>query len=267
MRKKYETKLLCYAKRVFSMKYAGALLLVLIPLYSILYTPYPTFAASPSPTASASANPLKQKIEALKQEIASKAANLKAEIKEKLQNKAYFGPIIEVKDNSITITLKKNPKVVLVNEYTEYQDQSKLKKKQLTLKSLSPDDYIVALGDVDDKNNLTAKKIIKIDPLKQSSHRAVWGQIQSSQNPTITIKLKDGKTQSISIDEETQIFLGDKEASFVDIKVNKYLVASGKMDGNTLEASYIYLIPTTGFTLPQNVKPSTPASPSASPKK
>ncbi len=235
--------------------------IVLLFLLIALLLPSPTFAADASPSSA-----LTQKIDLLKQEIASKAAQLKSEINKKLQNRVYTGQISEKTDNKLSIITTKGQKMILVNEYTDYQDQTKTKKTPLSLKLLAKDDYIVALGDIDDKNNLTAKKIIKMEKPK-NTNKVIWGQIQSANNPIITIKGVNSQKINITTTDNTTFSLGNNEASFIDAKINKFLVVSGPSTDDKITANYIYLIPTLGFIRPEKRISTQSATPAASVKK
>jgi hypothetical protein len=156
---------------------------------------------------------------------------------------------------------------ILVNEYTEFQDQSPKKTKHLTKDDLIDNQsYIIALGDVDDKDILTAKRIIRITPPKFNK-KTVWGQIQSVNNSNIIIQTKDNKKVTLETSDDTFFDLNNQDASIKDVKQNKYLVAVGT-GTDRLDASYIHLIATTGYFKPQSSPtPSPTASPSAKPKK
>lgn len=244
----------------------------LILVFSILYTVYGfgvsiAFAAEAATKSAA----LTEKINALKAEVASKAAALKAEVNKKLENKAYVGIISQLESGKIIITTFTGDKNVITNEYTSFQDTTSAAKKtkpKLESKDLKTGDYIASLGDVDDKESLIAKRIVKVK--KPSVLPATfWGQINSVSNSTITIQSRDGNKISISTTPQTLFSLGREEASINDVKVNKFLSGvSTQIKDNKTEAKYIYLIPSSGYFKPDKMKVSTAsASPSAKLKK
>lgn len=231
---------------------------MLATCYLLLATP--TYAVQ---QASPSAN-LLDKINALKKEIASKAADLKHEVSKKLQNKAYAGFISQISDFTVILGDKKT---ILINEYTDFKSKFKSQKMKLTLKDFATDDYVVALGDVDDKNQLKARVLIKTQALATDSSKLVWGQIESVGNGQIIVKTKDHQTQIIQTQNTTSFILGNEEASILDAKKGKFLIAKGKMQGDILYVRFVYYIPGVGFIKPEKKVSSISATPSDSLKK
>ena len=70
-------------------------------------------------------------------------------------------------------------------------------------KLLTEEDFIAALGDVDETGVLTAKKVILQHSLNTEQKTYLWGQVLTNAGKLTTIKDKDSKTQSISIDDST----------------------------------------------------------------
>lgn len=202
-------------------------------------------ATSPgSPSAS-----IRQKLEELKKEIASKAAELKKEVSKKIENKAWAGIVKEKRDNQLILISNNIERTVIVNEYTVYQTKTKAAG---ALKDLLVGDYMIALGDVDDKNRLTAKKIVKKVRPKAVPNQLVWGQIQSNLAGQLVVKQKDNQKMTVDLLGKTIYRLGNEEASLVDVKINQFLVAVGdKGQDGSFEARFIYLIPSAGFIMPE----------------
>lgn len=232
-------------------------------LFIILHSSFifSTHAASPSPTTkeSTQSSGLVQKLEELKKEIASKAADIKKEINKKLQNRAYSGVVIDKIDSQITVQDEKEIKKIKIDEYTTYQDDKSTKKKQILLKDIVKDDFIIALGDVDDNNVLSAKKIVKTNPPKLAEKKFLWGQVQSIPAGTINIKTKDGTIMAVSTSGNTQFSVGNEEGSLADVKGGRYVAITA--NGNNV-ASFVYII-TKGAALKIEKKETTP---SATPK-
>lgn len=215
-------------------------------------------------TASASSS-LIEKINTLKQEIASKAAGIKNEVTKKLQNKAYPGFISELGESKIKLG---DGKVILINEYTEYFNKLTGKKKaSLDIKDLRVNDFVVALGDVDEKNELKAKLLIKTQALATDSSKLVWGVIESASGGQITVKTRENKQQIIQTSGSTNFVLGNEESSILDAKKGKVLAAKGKMNGDRLTARFVYFIPSVGFVKAEKKIATSSATPSANPKK
>lgn len=231
----------------------GLVLLILLFSLTVRYTLYaiPSYAQESSPSGS-----IADKINALKEEIASKAAEIKSQVTKKVQNKAIIGKIITLNDSEVTIQTMTNPRIVKVDEFTEILGAGS---KNIKLETLETDDNVVALGDYDDKNNLVAQKLIYLNKPASTSAELIWGQIQKQSGSTITISTKEGATENLTVTTQTQMFLGSDEASLLDAKVEKHLLtrATRNRDGS-LRARFIYFVPSVGFT-----KPDDDASPSA----
>lgn len=225
--------------------------IVAIFFSSILYTLYsihPVLAQDSSPSGS-----LMQKLNELKSEIASKAAQIKTEVNKKVQNKALIGSIMDIGSGSITIQTLNSSKTVKYDEFTEIIG---LKNKKIKIETLETGDNIAALGDVDDKNNLVAQRLVFLEPtswrIASSSAQLVWGQIQKSSGSVITVKTREGETENVSTNSQTAFFLGNNEASTIDAKVEKHLVVRGtRLKDGSLRAKFIYFIPSMGFLKPE----------------
>lgn len=204
-----------------------------------------------------------QKLTQLKNEIASKAAEIKAEIGKKIENRAWSGVIVSKNLEAIVINTGKEQRQINVNQYTAYVTGKA--KGQGALKDLTEGDFIVAIGDVDDKNNLQAKKVVRSKSVKIGKS-LVWGQILGTDNPTISLKTIEGN-KKIQTNGNTDFWLGSKEASFIDAKKDKFLLAVVSEGNNiTSNAETVYFIPTVGYFKPEKVASSS-ATPSASPAK
>lgn len=198
--------------------------------------------------ASLSAN-IKNKIEQIKQEVASKAALLKLEVNKKLQNKVYSGKIKRVSDqNTIVIESRLGEETLRVNEYTTYLDQTQKasKKGVVSLKDLSVGDTIAALGDADESRELTAKKIVKIDPVKPLDKQTVWGQILQVRSDNISLKQASNSRVTLVISGNTSFLQKEGDAGVSDAKVDNFLIAIGYLsDNNLLKTDLVYLLPST----------------------
>lgn len=223
------------------------------------FTLSPTLAAE----SSASADSLRQqneasirsKIESLKQEIASKAAKYKQEITQKLQNKAYIGSIKAFSEQSITLTSNDTPLVVKINQDTIYESNVN---KKYTFKNLEQEDYIAALGDIDETNVLTAKKIIELPQSTKIIKFISWGQILELSGK-IVIKTNDDKRLTLTVDSDTTYQKGENEISFEDIRINDQLVVVGVINkAGSVVSQYIYIFPKGTTTKPQKL--STPSA-------
>ncbi len=238
------------------------LIFLLITLYSLLITPFALAQDTiESQEASGAAilgdQTLIEKINALKQEIASKASQLKLQVEEKIQNKAIPGEVSDLDDEVILLITKNGEKKIIVNEYTIFETDS----DDPSFEDIRQQDYIVALGDLDDKGNLVAKKVIKLEKPKPSNKRFYSGEILDIASSTITVRTKTGE-KNIIVSSLTSYGAGSDEASFQDLNIGKKIVAVGVPNKEEIiRADYIYLMPQ-GNPVPL---PSKDSSPSASP--
>lgn len=219
---------------------------------------------------------IKEKLDSLKKEIASKAAALKQEVNQKLQNKAYVGVIKTKSNNSVTLAAKSGSKIINVNQDTLYQGTTNPsatpttkktptpKKVTVTFELLKEEDFIVAMGDIDDTGVLTAKKLILLPTVNVEPKTHLWGEVISvSSDRLLTVKNRGGENKTVSVLGEASFKMGSQDASLADVKKGVYIITSGllKKDG-TLSAEYVYIIPQ-GTQTP---KPTSTASASATPK-
>ena len=192
---------------------------------------------------------IRVKLEELKKEIASKAAKLKQEVNKKLQNKAYVGKVKTKTGSSLTLATQTGAKIVSLNQDSVFE--SLVKTKKLSLKTLAEEDYIAALGDIDDTQVLTAKKIVLL-PQESTAKTFLWGQIIATSDKLVT--LKDRHLKNIAVATSQAELKGD-------LKLNQFAILTGFFNKNEIfEAGFIYIIPQGGF-----IKPKKMASPSAKP--
>lgn len=226
-----------------------SLILLLLPMAHNLS---PVYADESTP----SADILNQ----IKNEAASIAAKLKSQVDKKLENKALSGLVQSKTDDKIILTTTNRNQIVLINQYTDYQIKTKNQK-------ISQDDFIIALGDLDDKGNLVARRVIKTIAPDTDLTQYVWGRIGSVSSSSITLTTKDSKAINVLVSHDTTYQLGKNEGSITDVTQNKFLIAVGEPKGDNLTARFIYLIPSIGVINPKVASSSALASPSASPSK
>lgn len=214
----------------------GNIMLVVIAfLLLITYYVLPINAAESTSSAT-----VREKLEALKEEIASKAAKLKQEINLKLQNKAYIGSVKTKTENSITLATPAGAKIISINEDTTYENFDSKVKTKFSFKTLTEENYIAALGDIDDTGVLTAKKII-LHTSSNNKKELFWGQIIAISDTLLTIKNKAGKNISVAIDKDTIFQKGQNEILLSKIKLNDTVSVSGYNEEELFEASLIYI--------------------------
>ncbi len=233
-----------------NMRVITILIFLWLFLYPIPYTLYPSYAATSTPSAD-----IQAKLKALMDGSASMAATqLKNEVSKKLKNKAYVG-IVKVKSDSlITLALESGTKMVTINEFTEYSG------KKLSFKTIIEGDYLIALGDIDDNEVLTAKKIIRTTAPKEINRQFIFGTILSLGDNLITLQDKNNQNIIVTISRDTD-FKGVKNQtlSFADLKAGYQIIVAGTSSKTgTLEAEFIYL---PGYLTPPKI-----ATPSAKTK-
>jgi len=213
------------------------------------------FAADSTPSAD-----IRVKLEELKKEIASKAAKLKQVVDKKLKDKAYVGKLKTKSQGVITLATGNGPKIVNINQDSEFESRLKSKKFP-SLKTLTEEDHLAALGDVDETGVLTAKKVILLPQPKTGQSPAeksyLWGQVVAISDKLITIKDKALKNIAVTITESSKV------------KLNNFVILTGNFGKNDIfEADFVYVIPQGGILKPK--KMATPSaqvsSPSAKPK-
>lgn len=231
---------------------------VLCLLFLILSTTYHLFPAPSSAQTASPSGTLLQKLNELKSEIASKAAQIKNDINKKIQDKAVFGQILKIEDDQIIIASLNNTKTVKYDEFTEILGTGG---KKITIKILEENDNVAALGDVDDKNNLAAKRIVFMESVSTTSAEPVWGQIEKTTGSSIILKDKSGEKRTIITGGATVFYLGSNESSIADAKPEKFMVAKGtSLKDGSIRARFIYFIPSIGFIKPVQKTASNSAS-------
>lgn len=213
------------------------------------------YAANSTPSADVS-----NKLKALQAEIASQASKIKQEIGKKLQNKVFAGFIKTKSNTSLTLATLTGIRMVNINEYTDYQGKIKT-----SLKNLAQDDYVIALGDIDESEVLTARRVIKTASPSAEIREVIFGQVVHTSDQTISIQDKDTQTLSISVTDDTNYTFGKSPSSFDNIKLNNPIIVIGIPSvSGIIQARFIYIFPYTA-----NIKPkiATPSASTSSAKK
>lgn len=178
---------------------------------------------------------IKSKLEALQKEIASKASKLKAEVDRKLKNRAYVGMLKNKSLSSLTLATESGPKIVSLNQDT-----------LLPKKKIVEEDYLAALGDVDEIGVLTARKVI-LESTPTQPKTYLWGQVISISGKLATLKDKDLKSVAVSFSTDSKV------------KLNDFVIITGiKGKNDIFKTEFVYVIPQGGIIRPKKV-----ATPSA----
>lgn len=222
--------------------------LVLITTFHFLIFTIPAHAQSSATKPATQSASTAQKLDALKKEIASKAAQLKTEVSKKLENRMSLGAIQSIETNDktnyqIIIKAQKGNQLIKSNEYTFLQNGlNKVKKSNLAYKDLEKADVIIALGDVDDKQNLNAKKIIRLDKYEPVIVSSYFGTVENITGNKITLKTKDGQKEVLVSNQTAYKLKGDEDGKQSDLKVqNKILVTGTENSSKQFLARFIFM--------------------------
>lgn len=205
--------------------------IIIITFITIIIFIPQTLAVDSTPSAD-----IKLKLQDFKNEIASKAAKLKQEVSQKLQNKAYVGKIETKTSTSLTLATAVGPKIVTINQDTNFP------------KKMAKEDFVASLGDIDDTAVLTAKKIVLVTAPNQPK-ATLWGQIVSISDKLATLKDRNLKNIAITVPNS-------------NVKLNDFVILTGNFGKKDIfEARFVYVIPQGGI-----LKPKREATASAKPK-
>lgn len=192
-------------------------IIIVIIIINIILAP--TYAAESTPSAS-----IQQKLEELKTSITSKAAKLKGEISKKLGNRFITGALISKTPTLLTLQTKN----IIINQDTVYEELGN-KKSKFSYKTLTKDNQIAALGEIDDQGLLHAKKIVLLPKTAVGSRKTViYGQITSDDEKILSLKTKDKKIVAVY-----------KNKINIPYKIGDTIIITGYMDkDDILEASF-----------------------------
>lgn len=215
---------------------------VLILLFSLYALHLPFYIRETFALAASSSLDMKSKIKALQEEVASRAgaANLKLEVTKKLQNKAFVGFIKSKSDNSLILATDNGTKLINITEYTEYTGKGKV-----GIKTIAPEDYIAALGDIDDNGVLTAKRVVKLTPEQPSKKQIFFGQISSIAGQLVTISTRStdpNQNNTLTLTKNTIYQQGKNTVNSSDLKIGQTVIAVGQaLPNGTTGAKFIYI--------------------------
>lgn len=225
---------------------------------------------SPSHTPTPSAKPSDSTIDKLKQiqQLKEKIATKVGQLRESSQG-AVSGFIKEIKDNKLTLVSKKGDQTLSLTPDITYFSLLDGNKKESTLKKLSQNQMITAIGHFDENNKDFVVKIIMVQPIIKNSSGKI-ADIDSS-NFTITVKEKQGNT-IVDIEKYTKTFeysAGQKnwvKGGFSRLKIGDFVHIIGtedEQDEARIHANKIYTLTFLTLLAPTDIPESTP---SATPK-
>lgn len=210
---------------------------ILASLLTLHFTLLTSIAIAADSTPSAD---IRSKLDELKKEIASKAAQLKQFVDKKLKDKAYIGKVKTKSASSVTLETKNGLKVVNISQDTQYD--SDVSKKKYSQKLITEEDYLAALGDVDDTGALVSRKIILLPTPNPEAKTYLWGQIINISDKSVTLKDRNLKNTVASLPNQS----GVKKSDFV-ILTGSF----GKDD--IFEADFVHVVPQGGIIKPRKI--------------
>lgn len=221
-------------------------LIIFVLIFTSPFTLYPSslHAADATRSASPSAN-LKYKLKELQESIASKAAKLKNEIGNKLTSRAYVGTIQAISGTTITLSTQKGVKIVSISDFTEFRGW-----KKPNINSLADNDLIVALGDIDDTEGLTAKRIIScqdtgarcnLAAIKSArvdfeQRQIIWGRLLSSSQSLLSIRTNQNQVYNFSLAPDTAF-----RPNNITLLNQPIIVVATKTKDNALKGRFIHV--------------------------
>ena len=200
-----------------------------------------------------------------------------------LQNKphAFVGKITDIQNTSLILETKAGTRQVKLSEKTTIVETRKGTKKTLQVKDLIIGNFIVAIGYLDTKDVLDARRILVVDTLPKTTKRAIYGLVESLEKDTLKIKhpKKNGSASSPQVDTWTvkttaktrvtaKVNNKVEKVSVSDIEVGDRIAAVGEPaegETNTITARLIHAIPGKASGLLKSPKASPSPRPSPTP--
>lgn len=242
---------------IFNLQLTIKIVLVFL-IFCILYFTF--YSQAVTAIESTPSSDIKLKLKALQEEIASKAAQFKEEIKKKLQNKAFVGFVKSKSKNTLTLATKSGVKMVTTNDFTSFEG-----KGVKNLSHLKSDDFLAALGDVDDNDVLTAKKIVKLSPPSKTTTAVLFGKVVSVEENTVTIRQQTTTTAFLATRETIYKYGPNIEGTISSIQAGKPIIVVLEEQEKIKKARLIYIYPH-GINPPKTIKEAT-SSPTPTPTK
>ena len=187
-------------------------------------------------------NSITQKVNEITQEIASKAATLKSQVTQSIQNKLAVGKITSLNNQQLTLQTDTGIITVAVNTYTIYQTDPASGKQAISLNNLAIGDTVATLGDLDETGVLSAKRVVTLSDQSNQSQKPhyIWGTIQATSEASLKLNDKDNKSIELNIDKNTTFQTGNTQIALPDLKVG-FTILALKPKESSAAATFIYL--------------------------
>lgn len=228
---------------------------ILLTALFFYYPLYPIYAAESTDSSSL----IKQKIEDLKKEIASKAAKIKEDISKHLQNKFILGQIKSFDDQGIVVEGNQEEKTILINEFTSFVRTDGTKK--VDPKNIGTGNFALGLGEIDDKNNLLAKKVLISAISPEVDKRVVRGTVVSVEANLLTLRLRDDSTASAKLSKNTTLASAKRnDLGVSDIQPGSLVILVSAKPEDSDIARLVYLISQAKPTASPTLNTATPSA-------
>ncbi len=240
-------------------------------LFLILFTLFLTTAvAAQTATPSATPSESKQKLDDLKDRLATKVAQLR-----QTQKRAIYGTVKATSVSTITVETKTSDVKIELTDEIKVGQILKGKRTELTTDDVARGDTVVVFGDYDQNLDLLKAQVIFIQgalPMRIS------GEIveTSKDDFTITVKTADGPTYIVDFEKTTSALLWTKEKGSAKGSYSKLLVGDtvhilgnpvAKKENRVSALRILDIGNLSGVVPTPTPTPEKAASPSATPKK
>lgn len=148
-----------------------------------------------------------------------------AQIKQGVAKKGFVGSITTKSDSTITITnLKNQPRTATVTTDTTIKLAGN---KDGTPKDLKVGDFILAMGDVDSENKMTAKRLLVVVEPEDDTRKVLMGSVTSATSSNFQLTSPSGTATTVKFTSATKYNDGFKATN---LKTGAKLVVITKAD-------------------------------------
>lgn len=198
----------------------------------VLVSPPPGRAQSPSPSATAGAQQIRDAVkEKVQQEL--------DQIKKAVAKRAYVGTVSAKTDATLTITnLKNQSRTANVTGETTIKLTGG---KEGTAADVKVSSFVIAIGDVDSQGVMTANRLLVITKPEEDKRRIFFGTVAKVTSSAITINTLKDQTLTVRVISSTKFTAKTKLA---DLKAgNKIIVVGTLGTADTVTAFLVHHIP------------------------
>lgn len=161
--------------------------------------------------------------------------------------KVYFGTLTDLTESTYELR-SRNGEILLVSYSQEDTDHVRVgtTQKDVEATDAAIGDYVIAMGYINDKQVLEAKRILLTEPVDLSDRNASYGKVSDITRSQITITINDGSVEVIQTNKNTT-YTSFEEGELVEIKSNvleegNEVIVVTQKDENKLIARNIHLV-------------------------